>query len=179
MSSIPSHLARPSNSEFAPFYAGYVARIPEGADPRAVLATQYEAVPAVLLRVTRDRETYRYAPEKWTVTQVVGHLGDAERIFAYRMLRIARGDATPLPGFEENDYVRQGGFEARSLGDVTAEWVAARRSTIALARGLDATVWERRGTASGKSVSARALLYIIVGHVAHHMAVLHERYGVV
>ena len=175
---MPAAVARPAATEFAPYYAGYVARIPEGADPVELLSRQYESVPAVLLRVPQERETFRYAPEKWTVTQVVGHLADAERIFAYRLLRIARGDDTPLPGFDENDYVSLGGFEDRSLGDVTADWVAARRSTIALARGLAANVWERSGTASGNRVSARALLYIIVGHVAHHLVVLKERYGV-
>jgi DinB superfamily len=171
-------IARPTPAEFAPYYAGYIARIPEGFDPLTVLATQYESVPAVLLAVPRDREAFRYAPEKWTVTQVVGHVGDAERIFSYRLLRIARGDPTPLPGFEEKDYVRQGGFEARALGDVTADWVATRRATIAQARGLDREAWTRSGTASGHGVSARALLYIIIGHVAHHMTILKERYGI-
>ena len=171
-------IARPAPGEFAPYYAGYVSRVPEGTDPLSLLSRQYESVPAVLLAVPRDREVFRYAPDKWTVTQVVGHVADAERIFAYRVLRIARGDQTPLPGFEEKDYVRHGGFESRALGDVTADWAAARGATIALARGVSADAWERRGTASGQPVSARALLYIIIGHVAHHMAVLKERYQI-
>ncbi len=171
-------IARPAPDEFAPYYSGYVSRVPEGTDPLALLSAQYESVPAVLLAVPRDRETFRYAPDKWTVRQVVGHTADAERIFSYRLLRIARGDQTPLPGFEEKDYVRHGGFEARALADVTADWAAARGATIALVRGLSADVWNRRGTASGQAVSARALLYIIIGHVAHHVAVLRERYAI-
>lgn len=143
-----------------------------------MLAAQFDTVPAVLISVPKDQEGFRYAPEKWSIREVVGHLCDAERIFSYRLLRIARGDATPLPGFEEKDYVKHGGFDARSLADVTSDWTAARRSTIALTRGLAPEVWERRGTASGQTVSARALLYIIVGHVVHHMGVLRERYGV-
>lgn len=171
-------IPRPSPSEFAPYYAGYIAQIPDRADPLHILTAQFESVPAVLIAVPKDREGFRYAPEKWGIKEVVGHLCDAERIFAYRILRIARNDATPLPGFEEKDYVQHGGFAARSLGDVTSDWTAARRSTTALARGLAPNVWERRGTASGHAVTARAILYIIIGHVAHHMAVLKERYGV-
>lgn len=171
-------IARPGPDEFAPYYAGYVARVPDGADPLHILVAQYETVPAVLLAVPREREQHRYAPEKWTIKEVIGHIADAERIFAYRLLRIARGDATPLPGFEEKGYVLHGGFAGRSLADITDEWVAARRATLALVRGLADDAWERRGTASGMGVSARALLYIIVGHVAHHMNVLKERYGV-
>jgi hypothetical protein len=169
---------RPDPSEFAPFYAGYVARLPDGADPVQLLSAQVESVPAVLRGVPRERERFRYAPDKWTIKDVVGHISDAERIFAYRLLRIARHDTTPLPGFEEKDYVRAGGFDARALADLTADWVAARRATISLVQGLGADVWDRRGTASNHPVSARALLYIIVGHVAHHLAVLRERYEV-
>jgi hypothetical protein len=169
---------RPGSAEFAPFYAGYVARIPDGADPIQLLTAQVESVPAMLRAVPRDREAFRYAPDKWTIKDVVGHLSDAERVFSYRLLRIARNDPTPLPGFEEKDYVRFGGFDARSLAELTADWAVVRRSTISLVRGLGADVWERRGTASNHAVSARALLYIIVGHVEHHLAVLRERYGV-
>jgi uncharacterized damage-inducible protein DinB len=171
-------IPRPTSAEFAPYYSRYIERIPERADPLQLLSAQFDAVPAVFLAVPRDREEFRYAPEKWSIRQVVGHLCDAERIFAYRILRIARADATPLPGFEENDYVRNGGFDARSLADLTSDWTTARRSTIALARGLAPEVWERRGTASGHPVSARAILYIIVGHVQHHLGILKERYGV-
>jgi hypothetical protein len=112
------------------------------------------------------------------VREVVGHLCDAERIFAYRLLRIARGDETPLAGFDENTYVPAGSFESRELNALIKEWMATRDSTIALVRGLPADAWTRRGTANGKNVSAAALAYIILGHVEHHLGILRDRYGV-
>jgi hypothetical protein len=103
---------------------------------------------------------------------------DAERIFAYRLLRIARGDETPLAGFDENAYVPAGGFESRQLANVIKEWMAVRDATVALVRGLPADAWMRRGTANGNSVTAAALVYIILGHVEHHLRIITERYGV-
>ncbi len=107
---------------------------------------------------------------------MIGHLADAERIFAYRLLRIGRADGTPLPGFDENAYVTAGEFDARPIADLVREFQAVRAGTIALAEGLPLSAWERRGQASGKSISTRALAYIMVGHVTHHLAVLRERY---
>jgi hypothetical protein len=121
---------------------------------------------------------HRYAPGKWSVREVIGHLCDAERIFAYRLLRIARGDGTPLAGFDENAYVPAGSFESRELNALIKEWMATRDSTIALVRGLPADAWTRRGTANGTNVSAAALAYIILGHVEHHLGILRDRYGV-
>lgn len=171
-------MIRPGSDEYAPYYGTYMSQVPEGADPIALLGAQAAAVPQVLGAVPRDRESYRYAPEKWTVKDVIGHLADSERVFAYRMLRIGRADPSPLASFDENVYVQNGGFDARSLADLTAEWVAVRGASIALARSFDEPRWQRRGTASGKGVSSRALLFIIVGHTAHHMRILKERYGV-
>jgi hypothetical protein len=118
----------------------------------------------------------RYAAGKWSVKEVLGHLTDAERIFAYRLMRIARRDATPLPGFDENAYVPAGEFDARPLDSLVGEFGALRLSTIELVEGLPSDAWARRGQASGASITARALAYIIVGHVAHHARVLRERY---
>ena len=128
--------------------------------------------------VTEAGAGHRYAHDKWSVREVLGHLCDAERIFAYRLLRIARADATPLEGFDENTYVPAGAFDNRALGDLIADWTATRSATIALVRGLPADAWARRGTANGKPVTATALAYIILGHVEHHLGVLHDRYGV-
>jgi uncharacterized damage-inducible protein DinB len=118
----------------------------------------------------------RYAAGKWSVKEVLGHITDAERIFAYRLMRIARGDATPLPGFDENAYVPAGDFDARPLLSLAGEFRALRLSTIALIDGLPLDGWVRMGQVSGASVSARALAYVIVGHVAHHTRILRERY---
>jgi hypothetical protein len=109
---------------------------------------------------------------------VLGHLSDAERVFAYRLLRIARGDETPLAGFDENSYVPAGVFDKRQLNSLIREWMTVRDATIALVRGLPADVWTRRGSANGHNVTAPALVYIILGHVEHHLRILRDRYGV-
>jgi hypothetical protein len=105
-------------------------------------------------------------------------MADAERIFAYRLLRIGRADATPLPGFEENDYVPAGKFDARALADILEEWIAVRTATIALVRGLPPEAWTRSGEANGRPISARAILYVMLGHIDHHARILEERYRI-
>jgi hypothetical protein len=169
-------VTRPQPDEYAAFYAGYVARVADG-EPIRELSVQRERLRHVLLPLTESQADFRYAPGKWSVKELLGHLADTERIFAYRMLRIARADDTPLAGFEENDYVRASGVERRPFADVFDEWLAVRHATSALVRGLPEESWERRGTANGAAVSARALLFIILGHVEHHMSILAERYG--
>ena len=171
-------VARPEADEFADFYAGYIAEVPTNADPIEQLATQRETVQRLLESVPEERAGFRYSPEKWSIKEVVGHLCDSERIFVYRMLRIARADETPLPGFEEKDYVSEANFDARMLADLAEEWGAVRAATTALARGIAPAAWEHRGTANGKPVSARALLYITIGHTQHHLGVLRTRYQV-
>jgi hypothetical protein len=170
-------LARPEADEYAPFYAGYVARVPEG-DVLELLARQAEDTQALLSSLEPDRASYRYAPDKWSVTEVVGHLCDAERIFSYRALRFARGDETPLPGFDEQAYVPNAGFDRRGLPDVLGELRCLRQSTLFLFRGLDEAAGRRRGVASGHPMSTRALAYVIAGHERHHLEVLRTRYGV-
>ena len=169
---------RPESDEYSPYYAGYISRVPAGADPLAMLREQLAAVPALLSGVGESRAGYRYAPEKWSIKEVVGHLSDCERVFAYRILRIARADETPLPNFDENAYGRTGGFDRRALANLVEEWVSVRGATLSLTGSLDGEAWKRRVLANGKPISARALAYIIPGHVAHHLGVLAERYGV-
>lgn len=132
---------------------------------------------AQLLAPRSEREgNFRYAPGKWTVKDVIGHLSDAERIFAYRALRIARADETPLAGFEQDDYVRTGGFGERTLADLAEEFSAVRAASLALFRSLTDAAWLRRGTASNNGITVRALAYIAAGHELHHRRVLEERY---
>ena len=173
----PLSLPRPGSDESAPFYHGYISKVP---DERVgeYLAAQPAEVERLLSPLDDAAARFRYAPEKWSVKEVLGHLCDSERIFAYRILRIGRADTTPLPGFDENAYVPRAEFDARPLGDLLREFQAVRASTVALAEGLPSAAWERRGQASGKIISTRALLYIIVGHVTHHVGVLRERYRV-
>src|SRR5205085_11517489 len=120
----------------------------------------------------------RSAPRRWSVEEVLGHVTGAERVFSCRAVRLAPGDTISLPGFDENAWVPAGNFEARSLADLAAELDAVRRSTVALFRGIDAAALARRGTASDNAVSVRAIAWIIAGHERHHVALLHERYGV-
>ena len=171
----PLSLPRPAADESAPFYHGYIEKVP-GEQVGEYLAAQLGEVERLLAPLDDAAARFRYAPDKWSVKEVLGHLCDAVRIFAYRLLRIARADATPLPGFDENAYVPPADFDSRPLGELLREFQAIRASTITLAEGLPSAAWERRGQASGKSISARALAYIMVGHVTHHLGVLLDRY---
>jgi len=170
-------VGRPQPDEIPSHYVGYIERVPE-TDPVAVLATQIDATAALLRGLSETDALKRYAPGKWSVKEIVGHLADTERIMAYRALRIARGDETPLPGFDENAYVPPAKFDARPLSDLVAELRATRAATLALVRSFDPDAWLRRGTASGKSISVRALGYVIPGHERHHVEILKTRYGV-
>ncbi len=174
---MPATIDRPKSDEFASFYARYIDYLPRDSDVLGTLTSQLDSLSKVLALAGEGRASYRYAEGKWTVREVVGHLADSERVFAYRLMRIARGDATPLPGFDENDYVRAAAFDRRPLADVVGEWSAVRRATIAMVSGIEQGAWERRGTANDAAISARALLYIIVGHTEHHLGVLRTRYG--
>ena len=168
--------APPDSTEHGAYYAGYIARVPAGHVVRTLQAQLADTL-ALAASFGEARGDHRYAPGKWTVKEVVGHLGDVERIFAYRALRVARGDATPLAGFEENDYVAGANFGRRTLADLTAELEAVRHATVALFSGLDEEALVRRGTANNAPVTPRAVAYIIAGHERHHQQILRERYA--
>ena len=170
-------VGRPEADEIPAHFVGYIQRVSE-LDPVTVCAAQIEETASVLHGLSDDAAMYRYARGKWSVKEVVGHLADVERIMAYRALRIARGDETPLPGFDENAYVPIAKFDARSLADLVGELRTTRAATLALLRTFDTDAWRRRGTASGKPVSVRALAFIIPGHERHHLDILRTRYGV-
>ena len=172
-----SSLTPPGPSEFAAFYAPYISAV-NGADLQTLLATQAATLRRACAGLTDEEALHRYADNKWSVKEVVGHIADAERIFAYRALRIGRGDPTPLSQFDENAYVAVARFDRRPLADLIDDFDAVRRQTLSLLRGLDPEAWERTGTASGKTVSTRAIFYIIAGHVKHHLRILASRYGV-
>ena len=170
-----STLIRPADHEYAPFYAGYIARVPDG-DIVTLLERQMEATAAFVAGLSEAQADHRYAPGKWSIKEVIGHLADGERVFAYRALRFARGDQTPLAPFDENAWVPQSGCDRRSLEDLAEEFRAVRMATILLARSLTSETAIRTGTASGKTISVRALIYTIAGHELHHLAILRERY---
>jgi hypothetical protein len=170
-------ISRPTDNEVPLFQRDYISEV-SGEDISDQLLEQLEILDRVLGSIDDTKALHRYAPGKWSIKEIVGHLTDAERIFSYRLLRIARGDQTPLPGFDENTYVPPARFDTRSLASLRAELRAVRLSTISLIEGLPVDCWELMGEASGQPVSARALPYIIAGHAAHHLRVLRERYGV-
>jgi len=131
-----------------------------------------------LLLSGRDEEDgdIRYAPDKWTAKEVLGHVCDTERILAYRALRISRGDRTPIEGFEQDDYVRNGPFGRAPLAEIVEDYIAVRRATLTLLRNLDEAAWTRRGVANENEITVRALAYIIAGHELHHRRILEEKY---
>jgi hypothetical protein len=169
-------MARPDPSEYAPFYAGYVGLVPED-DILAALEGQLGETLAVLRAAPEGQGNVRHPPYTWTVKEVVGHMADTERVMGYRALRFARGDATPLPGFDEQVYVPAGGFDRIPLRDLTAEFEAVRRSHLHLFRHLPQAAWARSGKANDNPVTVRALAYIIAGHARHHTAILRKRLG--
>lgn len=168
--------ARPGADEYAPAFASYVARIGDDEDIVTVLASQLDEFQHRLGAVPAARGDYRYAPGKWTLKDIVGHLSDTERVFAYRALRIARGDTTPLPSFDDQAWVAETGAGDRTLADMVEELADVRRASLSLFRHLPPAHWTRRGTASGQPVSVRALAYVMAGHVRHHLEVVEARY---
>ena len=166
---------RTASSEYTPYHAVYVEAVPDG-DILTILRANGKELDALIASVPEERGGYRYAEGKWSVREVVGHVADTERIFAYRALRFARADQTPLAGFDENAYVPAANADARDLDSLVDEWVHVRLATLALLRGLDAGAPLRRGKANDQEISVRALAWVMAGHVDHHAAILRERY---
>jgi uncharacterized damage-inducible protein DinB len=173
----PLAIARPAPDEFFAYYGKYVDLVP-GDDALPALRDQIVETARLLKPLDEAKALHRYAPGKWSVKEVVGHLSDSERVFAYRALRMGRGDATPLSGFDENAYVPAGGFDARPLAEILREYETVRAASLALFRGMDREALLSRGTANSKEISVRALAWIVAGHELHHRRLLVERYGV-
>lgn len=169
--------SRPLPGEYADYYAGYLAKAPAGG-LLEVLRRQHRDLAADLRSLSQSQGEFRYAPDKWSIKEVVAHLIDAERVFSYRALRIARGDETPLPGFDEVAYAKESLTDTRTLSDLVEEFEYLRLSNIAMFGSFSPEVAARVGTASGHRCSVRALAWIIAGHVEHHRRLLKERYGV-
>jgi hypothetical protein len=166
---------RPEPSDYAPYYGKYIELVPDG----ELLTTLTNGVPewqALLGGLTETQADFRYEPMKWSIKETIGHVTDSERIFAYRALRIARGDQTPLSGFEQDGYVQEGNFSERTLADLLEEFSAVRHSTVILLRSLPSKAWTRRGNANQKDITVGALAFIISGHERHHRSILEQRY---
>jgi hypothetical protein len=169
------NLNRPDATEYAPYYGKYISLVADK-DILTLLSRQLDETLALLGSINESQAGYRYAPDKWSIKELVGHLIDTERIFAYRALRFARNDKTPLQGFEQDDYIRGASFDDCALNDLASEFEHVRRSSLSLFNHLSEEAWKRRGTASDSEVSVRALAYIIAGHELHHMEILRSRY---
>jgi len=168
-------IKRPAEAEYPPYFGKYVSLV-AGDDILAALNDQLTETLALLRGVPEPDGGFRYAADKWSIKELFGHLIDSERIFAYRALRFARNDRTPLPGFEQDDYIRNAAFDACTLDGLAAEFESVRRATLFLFRHLDEEAWMRRGTANESEMSVRAIAYIIAGHELHHTGILRDRY---
>ena len=171
----PLVIARPQAGEYAPYYDRYISLIQDN-DILTTLDQQRRQMVQLLSGLSEADGDFRYAPEKWSAKEVLGHVCDTERIFAYRALRIARGDATPMEGFEQDDYVRNGPFARRPITEAIEDYIAVRRATLSLLRNLEEAAWSRRGVANKNEVTVRAIAYTIAGHEMHHRRILEQKY---
>jgi DinB family protein len=167
--------AAPDASEFAPYAAHYVSLV-NGTDILSALERQADEVKTVFTGLSEEEALYRPSPDKWSVKEILGHITDTERIFAYRALRFARNDKTQLEGFEQDDYVRAARFDDKRVSDLVDDFIAARKATLSLMRSFVPEAWVRRGVANGAGISVRALAYMMAGHVTHHLHIVRDRY---
>lgn len=168
-------LSRPNADEYFEYFGRYIALVPDG-DLRDHMRTQLSETIALLSGVTDARAETAYGAGKWTLKEAVLHMADAERVFGYRMLRVARRDATPLPGFDQDNWVPHSCANDRTLTNLVMEFAAVRSSTLALVDSISPEGWLQKGTASGHAISARALAYVAAGHERHHVKIFRERY---
>lgn len=168
---------RPQASEYVPYMERYISLVPDG-ELLALMSQQAKSTYDDLKRISEEQSYHRYAPDKWTIKEVVGHMADTERIFAYRMLCIARGEQASLPGFDENAYVGGGHFNKLAFDALVEELAGVRQSTISLCRTIHDEAWTRIGSANGNPISVRALAYSLLGHELHHLNIVKDRYQV-
>ncbi|MFN7997076.1 MAG: DinB family protein [Bryobacteraceae bacterium] len=174
MSTPAQTIASPDASEYAAYYGRYISLV--SGDLMTALANQPGETLSLLSGVSEEQGDYRYAPDKWSIKELIEHVIDSERVFAYRALRFARNDRTPLPGFEQDDYVRNGSAATTPLSDLMEEFTAVRRASILLFQKLNPEAWMRRGVANDNEITVRAIGYVIAGHELHHRRVLVEKY---
>ncbi len=169
-------MPRPNPTEYAPYFGKYIDLVPE-ADVLSAMAAQLESEVAFYRAIPEAQTNVLHAPYTWTIKDVIGHLADCDRVFGYRGLRFARGDATLLPSFDENEYARKAEYPRLALADIVNEYEAVRRANLLLFRALPPAAWDRVGQASNNPMSVRAVAYILVGHTRHHGAILRKRLG--
>lgn len=168
-------LKPPSREEYPAYYEGYIGMVPEGS-LLDILSKQIDDITALFTGISEIQANYRYALGKWTLKEVIGHITDTERIMSYRLLRISRGDQTPLAGYDDEQYVKEALFQSSSIADLLEDFTAVRRSTLSLLKGLSEEAWNRKGFANNGEISVRALAYIIAGHELHHIKIIKNKY---
>lgn len=168
-------IPKPGPSDYPAYVSPYIATVPDGA-VLDLMEEQTEEIGRFFGRLTPEEADYRYAPDKWSVKEILGHLIDGERVFSYRALRFARNDSTDLPGFDQDTYVAAGRFSDRSMQSLLDEFLPLRRSNTVLFRSFSEEELNRSGTADGRSITVYALAYVLVGHVLHHRNVLRDKY---
>ncbi|MEJ2614575.1 MAG: DinB family protein [Ignavibacteriaceae bacterium] len=168
-------MRRPEKNEYAPFYEGYIKDV-IGNDPFRNLENQYQEIQSILQSLTAEEANFAYSEGKWTVKEVLGHLIDTERIMDYRALCIARKEKQSLPGFEQDDYVREANFKDINISNLLEDYRTVRKSTMSLFKNFTENMLNQRGVANGKEITVLALLYIIAGHEQHHLKILKEKY---
>lgn len=169
---------RPSENDYPPFFRGYISLVPEH-DPLPVLEAQITELERMAAAAGADRERYRYAPGKWSVREIFGHLNDGERVFGFRAFCFSRGETAPLPSFDQDEYVARSGYDAHPLVELAREFADLRRSHLSMFRRLTPGEWDRSGTAADSRITVRALAYAMAGHVRHHVNGLRNSYGIV
>jgi uncharacterized damage-inducible protein DinB len=168
-------IGKPEETEYLPYYGKYIARV-QDEDVLAALSHQLQETLDLLRSIPESQAGFRYASGKWSIKELVGHVIDTERIFAYRALRFARNDRTPVPGYEQDDYIREASFDECLLAALAAEFESVRHASLFLFKHLSEEAWTRRGVANESEVSVRALAYIIAGHELHHREILRDKY---
>ncbi|MFD3447415.1 DinB family protein [Microbacteriaceae bacterium 4G12] len=166
---------RPEANEYNPYYFGYVNSVPDG-DIVSILDEQMKETFNLLQNISDTQGLFRYAPDKWSIKEVIGHIADTERIMSYRLLSIARGETTSLPGYNDDAYVLKAKFDNQSMQGLLENLNIVRQSTLQLLKSLDSEAWVRQGAANNSEVTVRALAYIIAGHELHHRKIIQERY---
>jgi hypothetical protein len=167
---------RPLPGEYAEYYHKYINQV-TGENIVDILTSQLNEVEIFLESISEEKSFYKYAEGKWSIKEVLGHIIDCERIFAYRMLRFSRNDSeNALPGFEENSYIKNSNYSNMKFASLIEEFIFLRKSTLLMIKGFSGDVWTRRGIASNNNVTVRAIAYIIAGHAQHHISVIKERY---
>jgi len=166
---------RPTKEEYGGHFGTYIDIVPEG-NIVDILADDLKSTSEFLSDLPLEKAEHRYAPGKWSIKEVIGHIADTERIMSYRLLRIARGDSTPLPGFDQDEYMKYVDFDVYTLSDLIENYISVRKATLSLVRGLTDEAWARTGTASNTVMSAKALAYVVAGHGLHHIRIVKDKY---